>query len=283
MRPADLSRAVEAAVVTASAIGLSVDDAAVVSDSDRIAVRLLPSDTLARVTYEVHQADAGFEVEVVRRLAETHSPVGLLDPRVEPRVYLCDGFAVTLWTYYESFPSGIAPSVYARALLQLHTGMRRLEMMAPHFTDRVAEALVLLRDQDRTPDLDEADRELLNKTLRSLPVSITNRRGDEQLLHGEPWEGNLLNTHQGPLFVDLGTCCRGPVEFDIAHAPEEILEHYPDAKRDLVGECRVLMWAMVATWRWDRDDQFPDGRHWRVENLRQLRAAMERYGLEFGR
>jgi hypothetical protein len=27
----------------------------------------------------------------------------------------------------------------------------------------------------------------------------------------------------------------------------------------LLGECRLLVLAMVAAWRWDLDDQFPDG------------------------
>src|SRR4051812_1136266 len=36
--------------------------------------------------------------------------------------------------------------------------------------------------------------------------------------------------------------------------------HYPGVKRDLLRECRLLVLAMVTTWRWDRDDQFPDGR-----------------------
>jgi len=39
----------------------------------------------------------------------------------------------------------------------------------------------------------------------------------EQLLHGEPHPGNVLSTKNGLVFIDLETCCRGPVEFDIAH------------------------------------------------------------------
>ena len=35
----------------------------------------------------------------------------------------------------------------------------------------------------------------------SAAVSTQNAR--EQLLHGEPHPGNLLNTRRGPLFVDL--------------------------------------------------------------------------------
>ncbi len=90
---------------TASALGLRVDDAVVVSNSNRIAVRLTPCDVLARVTPLAHQTGAAFEVEVGRRLAEAGCPVEELDPRVEPRVYVRDDFAITLWTYYESASS----------------------------------------------------------------------------------------------------------------------------------------------------------------------------------
>ena len=58
---------------------------------------------------------------------------------------------------------------------------------------------------------------------------------------------------------DLETCCLGPVEFDIAHAPTEVGEHYPGADQDLLDLCRILMRAMVTAWRWDREDQFPTG------------------------
>jgi thiamine kinase-like enzyme len=158
--------------------------------------------------------------------------------------------------------------------------MRKLDVTTPHFTDRVAEAQQLVASRDRTPALADADRELLGNTLRSLRRTICDRGAAEQLLHGEPHPGNVLNTKNGLLFVDLETCCRGPVEFDIAHAPEEVSEHYPAASQDLLRECRILMLAMIATWRWDRDDQFPKGRQLGIEWLSQIRAALDRYGLD---
>src|SRR5439155_11569961 len=133
---------------------------------------------------------------------------------------------------------------------------------------------------DRTPELGDADRELLSKTLRSLRRAIVDRGAPEQLLHGHPHLGNLLRTNKGLLFIDLETCCRGPVEFDILHAPEEMSEHYPDTDQELLRQCRVLMLAMIATWRWDRDDQLPNGRGLGVEWLNEMRAALERYGFE---
>src|SRR5437870_13439692 len=114
MKASEALRAVAAGMSAASALDLRVDDAVVLHDSNRLAVRLLPCDVIARVAPGAHQAGAQFEVEVARRLSETGSPVGELDPRVEPRVDLRDGYAVTLWTYYEPAPSReVAPREYA--------------------------------------------------------------------------------------------------------------------------------------------------------------------------
>ncbi len=266
---------------TASALDLQVDDAVVLHDSNRLAVRLRPCDVLARVAHVTHRTRAGLEVEVARRLSETDSPVAALEPRVEPRVYQRDGFAVTLWTYYEPLPSrDVSPAEYAHSLERLHAGMQRIDVSVPHFTDRVAEAQWLVGNRADTPELVNRDRELLGYTLRRLSGVISNHRADEQLLHGEPHPDNLLRTNKGLLVIDLETCCRGPVEFDIAHAPDEVSEHYPTANQDLVRACRILTLAMVATWRWDRDDQLPNGRQLGTEWLRQVRAALDDFGLD---
>ena len=278
MQASDLLRAVAAAMSIASSLGLTVDDAIVVNDSNRLTLRLLPCDVLARVA-PVAQQVAQFEIVLAQRLAESGSPVAALDPRVEPRVHERDGFVVTLWTYYEpAAPREVPPADYADALGRLHAGMRGLDVPAPHFTDRVEQAQRLVASRDHTPALADADRELLATTLRSLRRVISERGGAEQLLHGEPHPGNLLTTKDGLLFIDLETCCRGPVEFDLAHAPEEVSEHYPGVDSDLLRECRILVLAMITTWRWDRGDQLPNGRQLGTEWLSQLRAALDRNG-----
>jgi hypothetical protein len=261
----------------ASSSGLRVDDAIVLHDSNKLTLRLLPCDVLARVAPVAHQV-AQFEVELAQRLAESGCPVAALEPRVEPRVYERDGFVVTLWTYYEPVTSPeISPADYANALERLHAGMRKLVVPAPHFTDRVESARQLVASRDRTPALADADRELLGDTLRSLR-RVIGGRGGEQLLHGEPHPGNVLTTKNGLLFIDLETCCRGPVEFDLAHAPEQIGEHYPGVNQDLLRKCRILVLAMITTWRWDRGDQLPNGRQLGTQWLSQIRAALDRKG-----
>ena len=281
MEPSEGQRAIEVARSTASALGLRAGDGVVVHNSNRIAVRLTPCDVLARVAPLAHQAGAAFEVEVGRRLAEAGCPVEAPEPRVEPRVYVRDGFAITLWTYYEAVPpQDIAPAAYARILERHHAGIRQIDLTAPHFTDRVAEAQRLVGDRAQTPELDDTGRKLLGDTLRGLRRAIVDRGAPEQLLHGEPHPGNVLNTKKGLLFIDLQTCCRGPVEFDIAHAPEDVSEHYPAVNQGLLRECRILVRAMVTAWRWDRNDQFPDRRYWGIEGLNQVRVALDRYGMD---
>lgn len=281
MEKSDIQRAIEAARSTAVDLGLRADEGVLIHNSNRIAVRLTPCDVLARVAPLARQAGAEFEVEVGWRLAQAGCPVEQPEPRVEPRIYVRDGFAITLWTYYEAVqPQDIAPAAYAQALEQYHACIHQIDLTVPHFTDRIAEAQRLVSDRAQTPELDDAGRKLLGNTLRGLRRTIINRGAPEQLLHGEPHPGNLLNTKQGLLLIDLETCCRGPVEFDIAHAPEDVSEHYPGINQGLLRECRILMLAMVTAWRWDRDDQLPNGRYLGIEWINQIRVALDRYGMD---
>jgi hypothetical protein len=92
---------------------------------------------------------------------------------------------------------------------------------------------------------------------------------------------NVLTTAKnGLLFIDLETCCRGPVEFDLAHSPEEVGEHYPGVNQGLLRDCRILVLAMVTTWHWDRGDPIPNGRQLGTDWLIQIRTALERNGLD---
>ncbi|MEW2129812.1 aminoglycoside phosphotransferase family protein [Streptomyces sp. NPDC005435] len=278
MRAPERRRATAAALSTASALGLRSDDAIVLHDSNKLTLRLLPCDVVARVAPPARQV-ARFEVGIARRLARSGSPVAALAPGLEPRVHERDGFAITLWTYYAPAPPHELPLCdYADALQRLHAGMRALDVPAPRFTDRVEQARRLVADHDRTPALADADRELLAGTLRDLGRAIAARGAPEQLLHGEPHPGNVLATQSGPVFIDFETCCHGPVEFDLAHAPEEVGERYPGVDHVLLRQCRTLVLAIVTAWRWDRDDQLPDGPRLGTEWLGRIRTALDRDG-----
>ncbi|MCG7504158.1 phosphotransferase [Mesorhizobium retamae] len=272
MEATDVSGAVAAAKSIASTLELTVDHAVVLQNSNTLTLHLLPCDTLARVAPSGDHLMQS-EIELAGLLAETGSPAAALEPRVPSRVYERDGFAVTFWTHYASGMPDVAPVDYAGSLRRLHVGMRKIGIATPHFTDRVAEAERLLVNRHLTPELADADREFLGGMLKNLIRTIVDKGAAEQLLHGEPHPGNLLATRFGPLFIDLETFCCGPVEFDLAHVPDAVVEHYPDVDHALLNECRALVLVMVAAWRWDADDQFPDGRRWGEHLIHTLREG----------
>src|SRR3954454_4642532 len=111
----EVTRAIAAATSIAASLGLPANDAIVLHNSNKLALRLTPCDVFARVA-PVGQEVAQFEVELAQRLAEVGCPVGVLEPRVDPRVYPRDGFAVTLWTHYEPVTPHVSPVDYAQAL-----------------------------------------------------------------------------------------------------------------------------------------------------------------------
>jgi Ser/Thr protein kinase RdoA (MazF antagonist) len=275
----EIERAVAAIRSIVSGLGLAVDDVVVLHNSNKLALRLLPCSVMARVADTAQSVTpreleaARFEVELAQRLAEMASPVAALDPRVPARVYERDGFVATLWTYYEPISPAAPTAEYAGALARLHSGLRSLDLAAQHFTNRVAEAEALVASPDLSPRLVDDDRRLLRDALHAGRRAIADRDAAEQLLHGEPHPGNLLDTTSGERFIDLETCCRGPVEFDLAHVPRAVVEHYPGVDHALLEDCRALVLAMVAAWRWDAGDQLPNGRRLGHDLVRALRAG----------
>lgn len=271
MQEAEAHRAVAAASSLGSSLGLGVEGAVVLSDSNRLVVHLTPCDVVARVTPEGHFGSAAREVALAMRLARTDSPVATLDARVAPRVHVRDGFEITMWTYFAPVDRSHLPAEYAHALVQLHAGLRQIDLTTPHVLDRVAETQRDVSDPAITPDLADADRRLLVSTLRAATRSRLDRASPGQLLHGEPHPWNVLDTGRGPLFIDFENTAHGPVEYDLAWVPAQVSARYPDADVDLVGRCRGLVVAIIAAHRWRHDDRHPSGRESGVAFLQALR------------
>jgi aminoglycoside phosphotransferase (APT) family kinase protein len=269
METSQVARAVAAATSVAADLGLRTDDVSVLQNSNKLALRLMPCAVFAGVAPAGHGV-ARFETGLALRLAQAGGPVAMPEPRAEPRGYERDGFEVSLWTYYEPVAPRIPARDYAQALARLHAAMRMIDIAVPHFTERVADAAGHVTGMSA---LRADDRELLAGRLRDLGRAVTARRAPEQLLHGEPHPGNVLSTRSGPLFVDLETCCRGPVEFDLAHVPVAVSDQYPDADQALLRDCRGLVLAVVAKHRCDPEDQFPGGRRALHDLLDALRSG----------
>ena len=97
-----LQEATAATVAIVSDLGLSATTASVLHNSNKLALRIAPCNTFARVAEARDRQGAAFEVELAQRLAATVAPVAALEPRVASHVHLRAGFVVTLWTSTKS-------------------------------------------------------------------------------------------------------------------------------------------------------------------------------------
>ena len=272
--PMDDARASTALALLAD-LGLPADEAAVLHASNTFTLRIRPADVVARIAPRDRAGDLAVEIERAAALQAVGAPVGPPDPRLAPTVHLRGEHAITLWEHLPARDrEELPPAEFADSLAALHTGMRALDLPVPPLADRVGHALDLLRDPERTPALAPADRTLLQETLARLAERAATG-GPQQILHGEPHPGNVLDTPAGPRFIDLETFCRGPVEFDLAHAPAEVAAHYPGHDPALLEGCRTLSLALATTWRFDREDTFPDGRAIGEAWLAEVRARVE--------
>lgn len=267
-------RAVAAAISVAVEFDMVPDDAVVLSNSNRLVVRLVPCDVVARVSPQ-GWFSAAREVEIARHLAdEAEVTIAGLHPSFEPIIHVCDGFDISMWRYFDAPDSSeLQPADYAVSLERLHRSLRNVSMSAPPFTDRLAEIQRWLAAGDATPDLDAADRDLLIRLLDTPHRVLAGGAAAEQLLHGEPHPWNVLDTEEGSLFIDFENCARGPVEFDLAWVPDEVSTLYRGANQDLVASCRAAVLALVAAHRWRHDDQHPSGRESGVAFLDLLRSG----------
>jgi aminoglycoside phosphotransferase (APT) family kinase protein len=185
-----------------------------------------------------------------------------------------DGFAITLWCYFEPVRRTLRPADYAAALARLHADLRQIDVATtPHFMDRLAATEHDVGSRDVTPDLTDSDRSFLADTLHELREAIVGRSAAEQILHGEPHPGNVLKTKDAPFFIDFEDAVRGPVEFDLAWVPKEVSRHYPGVDHKLLDDCRRLVLAIIATHRWSRGDEHPGGGQAGVAFLEALRAG----------
>jgi len=145
MHESKAPRAMAAATSIALSLGLTVDEAIVLHDSNKLTLRLLPCDVLARVA-PVEDQVAAFELDLAQRLVESGCPVAALIHEWSHAPMS----AMASWsrcgpTTNPRHPREVSPADYATALERLHAGMRKLDVPAPHLTDRVDQAQRLWR------------------------------------------------------------------------------------------------------------------------------------------
>jgi len=146
-----VTRAITAATSVAAALGLPATDAIVLHNSNKLALRLVPCDVLARVA-PVGQEVAQFEVELAQRLAEDGCPVGRLESRVDPLVYTREAAC----EYYPDVDQGLLQECRQLVLAMVAAWRWDLGDQFPNGRRLGEELLRVLREGPPWPTLDPA-------------------------------------------------------------------------------------------------------------------------------
>jgi Phosphotransferase enzyme family len=218
------ARAVIAAQVAASQIGIDASEAHPLRVSFSVYIHLAPAPVVARVAVLTPLlrrpigAWLGRELEVAAALDRLGVPV--VRP-VDPRVHAVGGLSLSLWEYVDQDPTQVPSPAQAGGLLaDLHAAMRQIP------TELV--------DQ-RLPPFDDLQAAAMPESgVDGLAAAMPERPA--QVLHGDAHSNNLLKTIRGWVWHDFEETCVGPVEWDLATLSHSrsidgraALRHYPGA------------------------------------------------------
>jgi hypothetical protein len=255
--------------------GIVVTDAVELRSTNNVVVWLAPSSVVAKISTEHDRAVA--ELRMVRALIELGAPVVPPSDFGGQPVRLGE-MTVTFWKYepQDGAAELEAPQV-ASQLFQLH---QRLAMVRDRFSLRSYEeplsAAVRSLDQSGfAPGLAASDRRLLRSALVGGMSRLGRSASSEHVLHGSPHRLNILAVNGAPSFIDFETVELGPLEWDLAHLEQAVVDHYPGTvDANVLGLCRVMVSAATSTWCWQGIDRGPDMRSLAEHHLETVRFAM---------
>lgn len=266
--------AVSSALAAGRRFGLATGSAEVLHERSNVLVRMGP--VVARVPATTRSlrpdATAWLERDVALSAYLTERGVRVVSPTADPPAgpHFAEGLPVTLWHWTPHDPDHRhGPDETAASLARVHAALRgypgELPSRGPvgELLDTVARSGSLL---DGFADRIGAETERLAALLPSGPV---------QALHGDAHPGNLIETADGPCWLDFEDTWRGPLEWDLAILAQqggpEFLAAYPgEADEAVLATCTQLRSLFAVTWRFLIAQRFP-------HRLDEARAAAVDY------
>ena len=242
----------EAALVIVSEFGLSVRDPVVISDSNNVVLWLRPTPVVAKVGTRLRSRLA-LEMDVAKHLKIRGAPIVSPADELPQEVHRVGDIEVTFWEYEPADEQEPSPDDVACALFGLHTALRDYPNPLPSFQDELSYVAELLSDAGRLELLPEDDRLLLVSAEHRFRAELARYALKERPLHGAPHSGNTLRVGGAVLFIDFETSCVGPLEWDLAHVSDEVVDAYPEcADRSILAVCRALVSVKTAALCWAR-------------------------------
>ena len=263
---------ITAAVQVAEAFGVVSNDPLLLHETNNTVVWLRPEPVVAKVaTRPDARDDIRSEHAIAVELAAVGGEIARPLPGTEPRVHEETGFVVTLWERLDGIDRAeVEPAALLQSLGRLHVALAETSRALPSFRSALVRARAALEDDQLMAAMQPGDRAFLRDAYDDGLAALAETTPQEHRLHGEPHDANRLVTAAGLRWIDFESCCRGPLEWDLAFLPREFDTQLGDADHDLLALLRRLNSARVATWCMAQA-RFPDMRHHGALHLALLR------------
>ena len=264
---------IDAAVRVGSLHGFATDTPTLIQETNNTVVWLRPHAVIAKVGTRSHSTEAlTLEHAVSAALAAEGAPIAPPVENVGPVVDEETTLLVTLWRRLDHGERDVSPEDAARVLALLHKHLARYTGAVPRLEVKLDRARRALADDELMAALPADDRSVLRGAFDRCRADVDAFDYAERTLHGEPHDGNLLATPNGPRWIDLEAVCLGPLEWDLAFLDEDAVSFFPNVDHELLALLRVLNSACVATWCWSRPE-YPEMR-WHAEfHLERVKEA----------
>jgi hypothetical protein len=267
-----MTSAVKAATEVARHFGIISTDPLLLQETNNTVVWLRPEPVVAKVAVRAHsQVDLRLEYAVAAELAALDAAIARPMPATPPVTHAGTGFVVTFWERIEGPDRTDVPAPeLAGSLRSLHTALNRTEVALPPFSAMLVKAREVLDNDAVMAALPLEDRTFLRDVYDRGLIALEGVRFDGRRLHGEPHNGNRIETSTGLRWIDFESCCCGPLEWDLAFQPPEVVRLFPEADGGLLALLRRLNSARVATWCW-AGARHPEMRHHGAQHISLLR------------
>lgn len=281
-----MTSAVGAATEVARQFGIISPDPLLLQETNNTVVWLRPEPVVAKVAVRAHsQVDLRLEYAVAAELAALHAEIARPMPATFPVTHAGTGFVVTFWERLEGSDRTDVPAPeLAASLCGLHAALDQTEVALPPFSAMLVKAREVLDNDAVMAALPLEDRTFLRDVYDVALSALEDVRLDGRRLHGEPHNGNRIKTRAGLCWIDFESCCIGPLEWDLAFQPPEVVRCFPEADGGLLTLLQRLNSARVATWCW-AGARHPEMRHHGAKHIALLRnglAAGDRIAIPLG-
>jgi hypothetical protein len=246
---------------TAARIRLDATGATVIKDSNNTIVLLPVEQLVAKVSTSVLpgrdrtalERELRFGVHLAARGARIAPPA---DPGVAGPHRTGDA-VLTFWRYHPARPAPSDQAELGDCVRGFHSALAELAASLPSLAAKIDDAAELLRDPDQTPGLTDQDRRIATRAEPRIHELLDQLEPDTAL-HGEPHDGNVIWTGDGPILIDFEASCTGPLEWDLAYLPDEAREAFPNRDDALIERMRAVVSYCVAAWCCADPDPTPE-------------------------